>query len=310
MSNLNAHKSLIVIGKETSYGTTQTTPEKKFPDFFEYEFGVAQVSVQQKTQTLEPKVSMSYAGRKSPTVTLTGIMTDEHEIFLKAYFSKSSSNYAWQTDDNDYSYTIAQAFPSASDNLGSGVVATGCRLQNLTINRDGDYVRYNAVFRAKTIDDQVDMSGWTLTAITNTTYPVLTPFMWKDVTCSLLDTQALTNLNTFSLNLTNEFTDDDIAFQNSQTKTRDKVCSVSGELSFEWIYDTTADAQVYDNIFSQTLNTDNITLVNTNKSWAIATEGQYKDYKRPDKDNCLYVSSVTKELRGDNSLTAISISVS
>jgi hypothetical protein len=315
MSALEANKTIIVIGRETTYGTAFTTPTVKIPDMMEYTFGVAGIDVPQKTQTLEPKIKTSQEGRKSPTVTLSGILTDEHEEFLVAFFGDTASPYVWGTSDvaadaAGHSYTICQAIPAASDDLGDGVQATGCRLESFEINRNGDYIGYTATFRAKTIDDMVDFSTYTLTGITDTSYPELISFLWQNVTCSLLDTVALTSMNTFGLSLTNTFMDDDPAFQNSQTKGRDYICSSGGQLTAEWIYDTVSDATVYDNLFKQTTQTDVVSIINANKTWTFTTEGQYQEYSKPDKESCLFTGSFTKQLLGDASNTALSIAVS
>jgi len=190
------------------------------------------------------------------------------------------------------------------------VLATGCRLETLEISKNGDYIGYTATFRAQTIDDMVDLSSgqsWALTGVTDTKYPESTPFLWQDTTCSLIG--ALVKMNTFSLTLTNTFMSDDLAFQNGQEKTRDYICGSSGVLTAEWIYDTTHDATVYDNLYSQTCMRDVITITNGLVSWTITTEGQYTDYTKPDKENCLYVGGFTKQLLGDGSNTAISIAV-
>ena len=315
MSNVEANKTIVVMGRETTYGEEFKTPTVKIPDLMEYTFGVAGIEVPQKTQTLEPKIKTSQAGRKSPTVTLTGILTDSHEELLVAFFGDTSSPYVWQSSDvaagsAGHSITIVLSVPSASDDLGDGVVATGCRLESLELSKNGDYIGYTATFRAKTVDDNVDLSTYILTGITNTTYPELVPFLWQDVTCSILDTQAETGINTFNLSLTNEFMDNDPTFQNNQLKQRDYICGSSGKLTAEWLYDTIKDAQVYDNLFSQTTQTDVISLVNANKTWAITTEGQYQNYTKPDKEKCLYAGSYEKALMGDSSNTAISINVS
>jgi len=247
-----------------------------------------------------------------PTVTLTGILTESHEELLTALLGDAASPYVIGTADIaagavGYSYTIAQCVPSATDDLGDGVVALGCRLESLNISKNGQYVGYTAVFRAKSIDDAVDLSSWTLTGITNTSYPELVPFLFQNVTASILDTSAVTTLNTFAFDFTNEFADDDLAFQNSSTRNLDPKCGTTGVLTAEWIYDTTKDATVYDNLLSQTVQTDVISLISTAGTWAFTTEGQYTDYTKPDKEKCLFVSNFTKSIMGDSSNTALSI---
>ena len=314
MATVSSNKTIVVLGRETTYGTVFTTPTVKLPDMMDYTFGKEIITVPQKTQTLEPKIKTSQSGRNMPTVTLTGVLTDSHEEFLVALLGDTATPYVIGAADiaanaAGYSYTIAQCVPAASDDLGDGVVALGCRLESLNISKNGQYVGYTAVFRATSIDDMVSLDGWTLTGITNTTYPEYVPFLFQSVTASLLDTSAVTKLNTFSLDIVNEFGDDDIAFQNGSTRIIDPKCGTTGTLTAEWIYDTAKDATVYDNLVSQTTQTDVISLVNTGGTWAITTEGQYTDYTKPDKEKCLFVSNFTKQLLGDSSNTALSIAV-
>jgi len=318
MATVKAHKTIVCLGRETTYGTAFKTPTVKLPDMMDYTFGNEQIVLPQKTQTLAPMVNTSYDGRNAPTVTLSGVLTDTHEELLGAFFGATTGAYVIAAADiaadaAGYSYTIVQAVPAASDDLGDGVVATGCRLETLSITKNGAYIGYTATFKAKTIDDMVGLStvgdSWILTGITDTTYPELTPFLWQDTTCSLLDTAAVTKLNTFSLDLTNEFVDDDLSFQNGETRTSLAKCATTGTLTAEWIYDTTSDATAYDNLMSQTPQTDNIILTDGTATWTIATEGQYTDYAKPDKDKCLFTGNFTKQLMGSSAVVPITVTI-
>ena len=314
MSTIQAGKTIVCLGRETTYGTAVTTPTVKLPDMMDYTFGKEIITVPQKTQTLAPMVKTSQPGRAMPTVTLTGILTAEHEELLGAFFGATTGAYVIAAADiaanaAGYSYTIIQAVPAASADLGDGVVALGCRLESFNISKNGQYVGYTAVFKAKSIDDQVDLSTYVPTSITDTTYPELTPFLWQSVTCSLLDTTAVTTLNTFSLDLVNEFVDDDLSFQNSATRNSLVKCGTTGTLTAEWIYDTVKDATAYDNLVSQTLQGDSIILTDGTAVWTILTEGQYADYTKPDKEKCQFVSSFTKKLMGSSAVVPITVTI-
>ena len=314
MSTIQAGKTIVCLGRETTYGTAFTTPTVKLPDMMEYTFGKEQITVPQKTQTLAPMVKTSQAGRDMPTVTLTGVLTAEHEELLTAMFGDIASPYVIAAADiaadaAGYSYTIIQAVPAAAT-LGDGVVATGCRLETLNFSKNGQYIGYTAVFKCVSIDDQVDLSAYVLTGITDITYPELVPFLWQDATASLLDEAAVTKLNTFSLDLVNEYVDDDLSFQNSATRKSLPKCGTTGTLSAEWIYDTVKDATAYDNLLSQTPQTDVVQITDGTAIWSIITEGQYTDYTKPDKEKCLFVSNFTKSLLGTTAIVPITISIS
>lgn len=303
------HNTIVLVGKETAYGNAQTTPEHKFPDQMEWDYGVSQIEIPQKTQTLEPQSNESKQGRKAPTVTLRGVLTADHEWLLQAYFNKATSAYSWQTNDGGFSYTIMQAYPASSNDAGDGIKAVGCRMESLTINRNGEYVGYEATFRAKSVTDNSDFSTLTLTTITDVTYPNQTPFLFQDITSVSLVENIIDSFNTFSLTLTNEFADDDISFQNSQTRTTDTVCSTSGELSYTYIY-TMATSDAISEFYDDTLVIDKFNITDGTNTWAISTTGQYSAFSRPDDDKCIYTGDVTKILMGDASNKAITITVS
>jgi len=306
MAVVTASNTIVGLARETTYGTAVTTPTVLIPDMMDYTFGNEQITLPQKTQTLAPMVNTSYEGRKVPTVTLSGVLTYSHLELLTAMFGDAATPYVIGTDDVatgavGYSYTIIQAIPVASDDLGDGVLALGCRLETLNFTKNGAYIGYTATFKAKSIDDNVSFGAYTAT----TTYPELVPYLWQDVTCALMDDTPITKLNTFSLDLVNEYVDDDLSFQNSETRNSLEKCATNGTLTAEWIYDTTKDAVVYDNLLSQTLKTDVISFVNAVATWAITTEGQYTDYSKPDKDKCLFTGNFTKQIAGKTAATAV-----
>jgi hypothetical protein len=303
------HNTIVLVGKETAYGIAQTTPEHKFPDQMEWDYGVSQIEIPQKTQTLEPQSNESKQGRKAPTVTLRGVLTADHEWLLQAYFNKTASAYSWQTSDGGFSYTIMQAYPKASDNAGDGIQATGCRMETLTINRNGEYIGYEATFRAKTVADNTGFSGLTLTTITDVTYPDQRPFLFQDVGTISFIRDEIDSINTFGLTLNNEFADDDIGFQNSQTRSSDPICSTSGELTYTYIY-TMDTGEILEDLYGDLLNGDDFTLTDGANTWSIATYGKYTAFSRPDEDKCIYTGDVTKMLMGDSTYKAITITVS
>ena len=317
MATVSRHTTLVMIGRETGgYGVAMTTPEQKFACNMDYSFDYNQVKIPQHTQTLEPMLNESHLGRKSGTVRLSGVLVDEMEIFLEAALLDSDSPYTIQTKSdiaetaNNYSFTIYQAYPASSSDAGDGVQAIGCRCQSLTIRKDGEYVGFEAVFKALSIDDMVDFSGLTLTTITNTTYPSHTPFLWRAVTCDLVDSGAIADITDLNFNITNRFANDDVLFQNSQTSQIGTICGVDVKLTYRILYDTVKDATVYDNIWGAKKE-DIFSIINASATWAFTTWGQYTpEYAKPDDTECLYESDVTKECRGDSTNAALSIAVS
>jgi len=307
MAQVSKHKTVILAGRESAYGTQQTIPTEKHACMFEYDYGVQASDVGVKTQTLMPMAMERTIGREMPTCKLSGALTDSYEWLLEAYFNNIGTPYAHQTVDARYSYTIYQSIPASESDAGDGIMVLGARLETLNITRNGDVMNFEASFRAKSIADGVDFSALDLTTVVDTTAPEVTPFLWQNVTASMLDA-AYTNINDFGLTLTNTYADDDIIYQNSATKIQDIVCSSTGELTYQVIYDTVNDVAAAAEIEND-LITDSISLVNDNATWNIVTYGRLANPSRPDAEKCIYVTDNTVTLLGDSTHDAITITI-
>jgi hypothetical protein len=308
MPQVNRHQTVIFAGKETTYGNEQTTPTDKIASMFEWDYGVQSFDIDIKTQTLAPMTIERGKGRKMPTCTLSGILTDAHRWILEAYIGDNASPLTIPAVDSGYSYTIYCAIPASSSDAGNGVKVTGARCESLTIGRSGDFINFEASFRAKTITDGVDLSSLTLTTVTDTTVPENTPFLWQNTTVSLADA-SFTKANDLSLSLTNNFADDDVLYQNQDTKVQDVVCSTTGEFTYQAIYDTVNDPSIA-TVIEDTLYAYVVSLVSSAATWAFSIYGREANPARPDGAKCIYVTDHTVTILGDSSTEAISVAIS
>ncbi|RKZ98984.1 MAG: hypothetical protein DRQ46_00475 [Gammaproteobacteria bacterium] len=305
---------LMLIGKETAYGTEQTTPENKFADICTMQAITNSIDRAVKTQTYEPDFCETTAGTTGGTVSVSGTLSHGHAIFLEAFFSDDSSPHAFQVDPNTFqSYTIYNLFNGGEVSTKTnwkGDIAIGCVCESFNITgSQGGVIGYEATFRAKSIAREQDLSGLTTTTITDASKPCYIPFKFQSVTADMLNS-TVTSINSFSISLGNEFADDTVAYQNSATKLREIAVKASGELAFDVIYDA-AVALTYNPILMATTNLDDvITLSGGSGTFIITMYGKYTSYDIADPDKGVYVTSINKQLQANASGSAISIAVS
>jgi len=305
MATRQRHNAILLMVKETEYGTAVTTPTDKFPDQFVPNIDYNKIQLPYKTQTLEPQAASVVQGRQMHTFQTTGYLTASHGILFEAFFS--AATYALQTSDGGYSYTIYYAYPASSSDAGDGFKCTGCRLQDLVLSKDGEFWRYTATWRAKEIDPEQSLDGLTLTTITDTTAPEELPCLFQYTTCDLLDDAAVAEMLDMTVELHNIFASDDVSFTNNQDRQRDVICGVNCKISGRVLYDTVKDATVYDNIWGS-LKEDKINILDgDDEGFNIVTWGKYAGYTLPDEDMCLYETPFEKEIYGNSSNTAITV---
>jgi hypothetical protein len=312
MAQLNRHQTVILAGKEAGYGTEQTTPTDKIASMFEWDYGVQSFDVAIKTQTLAPMTIERGKGRKMPTCTLSGILTDAHQWILEAAIGDNATPLTIPATDSGYSYTIYCAVPASSADAGDGVKVTGARCESLTLSRNGDFINFEASFRAKAIVDWASLDGLTLTSVTDTTTPENTPFLWQDVVVSLANA-SYSNANDLSITITNTFADDDVLYQNSESKVQDVICSTTGELTYQAIYDTVKDpaiAALIESVDPAEIFESTISFVSDDATWTFTINGREANPARPDDAKCIYVTDHIVTMLGDSTTEAISVAIS
>ena len=308
MAERYGKNALVLVGKESAYGTVQTTPTHKHACMCVATTFVNPTDTQRKNQTLEPQSYDKLATTTGGTVVLSGDLTPSMDWLIQAYLMDESSPYLFQTEQSNFSYTIMQAFPAGTADAGDGMRALGCRLESLVFTgTPSGAIQFTATFRARAVDFEVAFDGLTLGTVTNTTAPNDAPFLYPNVVSSLVD-DALEYLNSFTMTFTNEFAPDEVSYQNSVLRIADRVCKQSAQLDTTWIYDTAHDADVYDNLVG-TLDVDVISFHSGDNRWAFTTYGKYMTYDNPEPGVCLLTGHFVKELMGDAAENALSIIV-
>jgi len=257
----------------------------------------AVVELPSKDQYIVPYNHTKYAGLKKPILRLSGVLTDTHEILLKALTGGSSSAYTIQNQNTVNSYTIIQQFATAEAHE-----VTGCVLETITFRGEaGGFITYDATFR-----------GGTPTRETTDTYdtqsvPDLKPFLFQNMGGISLADGNITNMNSFEITFTRTFPDDKFMFQNSDVWTAAYQCGIRGQLKCSYIYDSSNDANVFNNLVKQTMVAHSFYLADDvaasgYEKWLLAFSGQYiEPYSVPDPDRCIFEGNFTVDLLYDGS---------
>jgi len=276
------------------------------PDKFEITGEAPQIiETGAKDQWIVPYNHTQYAGLKKPMVRISGVLTDTHEILLKALTNDTASAYTFTNVNTVNSYTIIQQFATAEANK-----VTGCVLETMTIRGEaGGMITYEATFRGGTVTRE-STDTYTAQAV-----PDLKPFLFQNMAGISLVDATITNMNSFELTFTRSFPDDKFMFQNSQTWTAAYQCGITGQFKANYIYDSDDDSGVYSNLVSQTMLGNTFyfaddTVAAGYEKWLFVLYGQYVDYSLPDPDRCIFEGSFMCNLlyNGTNEPFTVTIS--
>jgi len=253
-----------------------------------------QVALSKKDQYIVRYNHTNLAGLKKPIVNLSGEWTKDHNILLTAMTGDESSAYTITNQNTVNSYTIVQQFATAEANE-----VNGCVMETLRIyGSAGQPIMYDATFRCGTVDRETTETYQAAAVVTTK------PYMFQFCDTPSLHDGHITNATSFEISFTRIFPDDKFLFLNSQVWVAAYQCEIQGEFKATYVYSETDDANVFDELMSQTMGTDTITLRDAAADYntlAIATYGQLVDYSLPDPDRCIFEGSFTRKLLYDGS---------
>ena len=279
---------------EGTYGTKQTTLTSAVAmsdTVCEIHKDVQTTPTKIKTTTLEPDHEESIITSTAATVTLKGNLCTGYQWLLQAYFMKAASAYVMTSPQpaisTGFEYTIYKYYPSVVPYYDCGV---GCVMSDLKLSGEANgIIGFEATFRAKSMERGTASALTGMPANTPST-----PFIFGNVTAILYDTQ--TTLINFNLNLSKNFVDDRITYQNSLTKVAEIMTGYSGTLEYSVVYDDVADAvDAYIGDTSIEV-TDSIVLISGTVEWTILTYGMIADFSPPDVDKSLFEGKYTMQL--------------
>ena len=154
MGYLFGNNYRVCIGKETALGSGKTnatsiawTELTVLPDKCEMTRTVNPIETNAKTQTGLPTLCETKPGYQMNTVTLSGVLSHEHEIILKAFFKGASSPYTMDSVPALDGYVIMQVW---SDDVATPYIADkaiGCQCVGLKLDgSSGGLITYEATF--------------------------------------------------------------------------------------------------------------------------------------------------------------------
>jgi hypothetical protein len=323
MANRFGNNYRVAIGTETALGSGKTnstsiawTEVLTLPDTIELVADIAAIETGAKTQTGLATLCEAKRGYQNYTVTVSGVLSNEHEILLTAMGLTESPTNTYTMDKLPTtipSYVIMRVWsdaPTGTPTADKYKVdkASGCQLMRLVINgSSGDMVRYEATFMAQTYAREATQE------ITGTDPGTVCTegFNFGDVTGTFAFGDQ-DHLKTFSLTLEHEIADDASSFQNSNTRLATIPVKVGGELTYTTNYDTAGN---YDKIAESLLHynigaiTDEIKLENTTMTWTIDTTGQLTTYTLADPDRQMFENNTTQRLVTDGETYPVKIVV-
>ena len=307
----NNYRVLVV--EEVTAGTTPAvawgTPTNwhLIPDIVEMSEEVAQIKTNSKTGTGLATYCENRPGYQNATVTLTGVLSHEHEFLLKGLgYDYAAGTYTLKELPSTFpTYSIirlwSDALTGSPANNYVADIAVGCQLSSLKImGRSGDMVRYEATFQSMGVTAETTISikqG----ATDDPGTPCVKGFNFGDVTADLSYGSG-DYLKSFELTLGYEIADDATSFQNSNTRLETIPLKATPELSYVTNYDTagTLDTDRQSILYGETAISEEISLIMldglTTHTWKIETNGQLTSYTFADPGQALFENSVTERL--------------
>lgn len=307
LRNSNNYKVCIV--PESSYGVinkvlTTAGGAKFFADKLEWNYAPITTELGKKENSLYKSSTRTKITGKLVTGTLSGELTDGHEILLQAHFDDSTSPYLYAAAlPTTLSYNIYQLYLDSTGAVTHYDVILGAIINPLVISGESNgIVQYTATIEgADYLQEQPNSAGTALTLTDGTTVSG-TPFLFGDVT--FVGYFAEDTSLSFNLELRKTMVDNSQRFMNSLTKQNDYYNQVGGTLQLSTLFDTTAhkasQAAKYDGIGM----TVSISLINTIKTWMIELAGVTTEFTRPDADRGQFVANYTIDLNYSTWLAA------
>lgn len=294
-------------GKVLQSGDPTWEKFKLFPDKIEIGGERATIDTGHKTLSGIPTPADKVLGNYNYTLTLSGILTSEHEILLKMF------NFDYDDEDRIYvlnnipeklpSFVILRVWnePPYTNNKYTVDLFKGAQLTKLTISgASGDVIKYEAIFNITEFERE------TTCAITGDKPSALSImdkiFNFGDTTFSL-NFGDITKAKSFSLNFGYEYPDDNTQYMNHLKRKPLIPLRFAGEFNFVNNYDKSdVDVNLYEMV-----NTDDIYIysIQLKYKWLFTLYGNIISYSLADPDKALFENNINIKLNNDDLLLPI-----
>mgnify|MGYP007068773280 CR=1 FL=1 len=322
----SGNKYRVAIGLETSLGSGNTHSEAGSPPTLSVRWNDLTVmpvklelnpdrqliDTNYKTGTSQATAYEQVQGVTDGTFTLSGKLSLDYEILLKAMFHQTPVDHTYTFDDTPptaKSLVMMKVWDDAVVNSKYKVdIAKGCAVDSLVITgRSKEAIEFTMSGRITDHEREVEQ------VITGTdpglTFPDVVQF--GDTVYSG-DFGEKTRLNEFSLTLTNVYIDDTKRYTNSMSRLRDIILRQEGELNVKGLFkQETTELNPMDDIGIDIRKNVSIWLGSGIHYWVIDFQVLVTAFDSADPDRDLFESNVTmKAIVSDNVEHSVSIQTS
>ena len=317
----------IAIGQEyatetdinAGYGTGKTIASgdptwgnfKLFPDKIEIGGERATIDTGHKTLSGIPSPADKVLGNYNYTLTLSGILTSEHEILLKMF------NFDYYDDDKIYklnnipeklpSFVILRVWnePPDTNNKYTVDLFKGAQLTKLTISgASGDVIKYEAIFNITEFERE---TTYTIAGDKPSALDIMEKIFNFGDTSFSLNFGNKTKAKSFSLNFGYEFPDDNTQYMNHLKRKPLIPLRFVGEFNFVNNYDKSdVDVNLYEMV-----NTDDIYIygIQLKYKWLFTITGNIISYSLADPDKALFENNINVKLNKNNENPILEIDI-
>ena len=272
---------------------------KLFPDKLEIGGERATIDTGHKTLTGIPMPYDKVLGNFNYTLTLSGILTSEHEILLKMF------NFDYDDEDKIYalnnipeklpSFVILRVWnePPDTNNKYTVDLFKGAQLTKLTISgASGDVIKYEAIFNITEFERE---TNYTIAGTKPNALDIMEKIFNFGDTFFSLNFGDKIKAKSFSFNIGYEFPDDNTQYMNHLMRKPLIPLRFAGEYNFVNNYDKSdADVDLYGLVNSNDICSYNIQL--TDKKWLFTLYGNIISYSLADPDKALFENNITIKL--------------
>jgi hypothetical protein len=313
MAIRNANNYQVLIMPESDYGVQEFTIDSTallIPDKLEWNFAPLTQELAKKENSLYKAANRTKITGDLVTGTLSGDLTDGHELILGIHFDDDASPYLYGTElSTTLSCNIYQLYLDNAGDVVTYDVLLGAILNPLTISGEANgIVQYSVNIEAASYRQEVVNTGANVLTISSPK-EAGTPFLFGNIAAQLYDSD--TKLNSFSIEFSKTMVDNALRFQNSLTKTNDRYTAVGGTLTYSKIWDGINNA--YDQLYryNESPNYILIRLATAANVWDFECVGVMADTTRPDADRGIFIGNYTFDLTsGDwNTNTTVPVQI-
>jgi len=318
MAIRNSNNYKVAIVPEASYGEQDfyiaiSSGALLLDDKLEWNFAPLTAERTKKENSLYKAATRTKITGDMVTGTLSGDLTDGHELILGMHFDDDASPYLYATAlPTTRSCNIYQLYLNAAGDVVTYDVLLGAILNPLTISGEANgIVQYSCNIEAASYRQEVANTG-TNELTLSSPGAAGAPFLFGNVASVICDGD--TSINSFSLELSKTMVDNALRFQNSLTKTNDRYTAVGGTLSYSKIWDGSNNAADQAYRYNESANYVVFTLYNApvasaDKIWDIECEGVMSDTTRPDADRGIFIGNYTFDLTSGGITTGVPVQI-